>query len=166
MDNGWITLIAAFGGVITALGGWEFVKWFLNKKSNQRIAEATADDAETNAEANDWALLEKRETFMQGQLVLKEERIADLTERLRTEREKYIELMASNAKADIAHQKEITGLRISHQKEIAKTRAEYEQSITTMRIAHKEEMAKLTLEYALKRCDRKKCGERIPPNEY
>lgn len=133
MIGGWTTLLASFGGVITALGGWECVRWFLARSSNERMAEATADNAETAAEQNEWALLERREQFMQSQLVLKEERIADLTERLREEREKVLSLKDQLADAEIAHQKEV---------------------------------AELKLELAVKRCDRKRCKQRIPPNGY
>ena len=128
-----IELISIFATIVTALGGIELIKWWYNRKSNKRLAVATADAAETTAEQNEWALLERREQFMQSQLVLKEERVADLTEQLRLERASRIELMDKLAEAEIAHQKEV---------------------------------AELKLELAVKRCDRKRCGKRIPPNGY
>lgn len=128
-----IELISIFATIVTALGGCELIKWWYNRKSNKRLAVATADTAETTAEQNEWALLERREQFMQSQLVLKEERVADLTEQLRLERAARIELMDKLAEAKIAHQKEV---------------------------------AELKLELAVKRCDRKRCKLRIPPNGY
>lgn len=125
--------VGTLTAILTTLGGWELIKWLLTRRSNQRIAEASADTAETSAEQEEWALLERREQFMQTQLVLKEERVADLTDRLRIEREKVIELMDKLAEAEIAHQKEV---------------------------------AELKLELAVKRCDRKRCTKRIPPNGY
>lgn len=128
-----IELISIFATIVTALGGIELIKWWYTRKSNKRLAIATADTAETTAEQSEWALLERREQFMQSQLVLKEERVADLTEQLRLERAARIELMDKLAEAEIAHQKEV---------------------------------AELKLELAVKRCDRKRCGKRIPPNGY
>lgn len=128
-----IELIGIFATIVTALGGIELIKWWYTRKSNKRLAVATADTAETTAEQSEWALLERREQFMQSQLVLKEERVADLTEQLRLERASRIELMDKLAEAEIAHQKEV---------------------------------AELKLELAVKRCDRKRCGKRIPPNGY
>lgn len=128
-----IELIGLFATIVTALGGIELIKWWYTRKSNKRLAVATADTAETTAEQSEWALLERREQFMQSQLVLKEERVADLTEQLRLERASRIELMDKAAEAEIAHQKEV---------------------------------AELKLELAVKRCDRKRCSKRIPPNGY
>lgn len=128
-----IELISIFATIVTALGGIELIKWWYTRKSNKRLAVATADTAETTAEQNEWALLERREQFMQSQLVLKEERVADLTEQLRLERASRIELMDKLAEAEISHQKEV---------------------------------AELKLELAVKRCDRKRCSKRIPPNGY
>lgn len=128
-----IELISIFATIVTALGGIELIKWWYTRKSNKRLASASADTAETTAEQSEWALLERREQFMQSQLVLKEERVADLTEQLRLERASRIELMDKLAEAEIAHQKEV---------------------------------AELKLELAVKRCDRKRCSKRIPPNGY
>lgn len=128
-----IELISIFATIVTALGGIELIKWWYTRKSNKRLAIASADTAETTAEQNEWALLERREQFMQSQLVLKEERVADLTEQLRLERASRIELMDKLASAEIEHQKEV---------------------------------AELKLELAVKRCDRKRCSKRIPPNGY
>ena len=32
--------------IVTTLGGWEAIKYFINRKSNSRIAEAKADGSE------------------------------------------------------------------------------------------------------------------------
>lgn len=63
--------------LLTALGGWEAVKWFLTRKSNTRLAEAKADDSE-------FAVLAKTNIFLQEQLAKKEERFAEQTELVRT----------------------------------------------------------------------------------
>lgn len=78
-DMDLITLASTFGGVLTALGGWELVKWFLNRKSNSRIAETKADSDEFHLlrerlEVSDKHLLEKEK-----QLYEKEQRFHEQT---------------------------------------------------------------------------------------
>ena len=68
----WESLIAVFG----ALGGVETIKYFLNRKTNSRIAIAEAESAEFHT-------LEETVQFLQTQLQEKEERFANQTERLR-----------------------------------------------------------------------------------
>ena len=73
------TLIASFGGTLTTLGGWELVKYFLNRKSNSRIAETKADSDEFHLlrerlEVSDRHLLEKEK-----QLYEKEQRFHEQT---------------------------------------------------------------------------------------
>ena len=41
-------IIGTLVTVLSAMGGWEAVKWFLNRKSNSRVAEAEAE-TESNA---------------------------------------------------------------------------------------------------------------------
>lgn len=48
------TYMAAAGGLVTALGGWEFVKYLLNRKSNNRVAEANAFKIEREAIIEDY----------------------------------------------------------------------------------------------------------------
>lgn len=69
----WQIIIAVFG----ALGGFEFVKWLFNRKTNSRIAIAEAESAEFHT-------LQETNEFLQKQLQLKEERFVEQTNRLRT----------------------------------------------------------------------------------
>lgn len=48
------TFISAAIGLLTALGGWEFIKYMLNRKSNSRLAEANAFDVERKALIEDY----------------------------------------------------------------------------------------------------------------
>ena len=52
------TVIAS---VLTAFGGWEAIKYYINKDTNKRIAEAEADSVE-------FTLLRDTNTFLQEQL--------------------------------------------------------------------------------------------------
>lgn len=69
----WESIIA----IITALGGIETVKFFLNRKTNSRIALAEAQAAEFHT-------LQETVVFLQHQLQEKEERFANQTDRLRS----------------------------------------------------------------------------------
>lgn len=42
----WTAVITTMGGVVGAIGGLEFFKWWRNRKKNDRIAEAEADGSE------------------------------------------------------------------------------------------------------------------------
>ena len=67
------TVIAS---VLTACGGWEAIKYLLNKETNKRIAEAEADSVE-------FTLLRDTNNFLQEQLQNKEHRFAEQTELVR-----------------------------------------------------------------------------------
>ena len=81
----WTAFITAIGGVIVALGGFESVKWLLNRKNNKRESEASADDSE-------FSVLRKQIEFLQEQLLKKEERFAEQTTLVRTLTAENLEL--------------------------------------------------------------------------
>lgn len=58
--------------IIGALGGWEAIKYLLNRKSNQRTAMAEADLSQFHT-------LQETIQFLQSQLKEKEERFAEQT---------------------------------------------------------------------------------------
>ena len=90
----YITIIAtAFGTGIGSIGGWELVKWFLNRKSNKRMAEAKADDSE-------FSVLSKTNTFLQEQLAKKEERFVEQTDRIRALTSENIQLTGRVARLE------------------------------------------------------------------
>lgn len=72
-----ITMLQVFGSVLGALGGFEFIRWFCNRKTNSRIAIAEAESAE-------FKTLQETNEFLQKQLHLKEERFVEQTNRLRS----------------------------------------------------------------------------------
>lgn len=114
----WIT----FGGIVGTLGGWEAIKYLMNRKTNGRIAEATADAAEATAGAEEFKALREYNDFLQKQLQSKEERFIEAEARNRKLLDENLLLIKANAK--------------------------------------------LELEIALKRCEKKKCGDREPQNGY
>lgn len=70
-------------GVLTALGGFELIKWLVFRKSNARVALAEAERAETKAEVDEFQLLRDMNEFLQEQLIEKEKRFAEQTDLVR-----------------------------------------------------------------------------------
>ena len=85
------TVIAS---VLTAFGGWEAIKYFLNKDTNKRIAEAEADSVE-------FTLLRQTVEFLQTQLREKEERFAQQTELVRKLNAEVLELTKEKGKVEL-----------------------------------------------------------------
>lgn len=81
----WTTLLTAVGGMLTTLGGFEFVKWVAARKSHKRVTEAAADSSE-------FGVLSQVNTFLQEQLLRKEERFAEQTSLVRTLTTENLEL--------------------------------------------------------------------------
>lgn len=77
--------------VVTALGGFEGVKWLINRKSNTRVAKANADSVEIKADTDEFRYLRERTEFAEQQLVQKEQRFAEQTSVLRDTQRQLIE---------------------------------------------------------------------------
>lgn len=71
-------IVMILTGCLTAFGGWELVRYLLNRKSNVRKADAEAEVAEATAERMKLENFLKAFEFSQEQLHLKEERFAEL----------------------------------------------------------------------------------------
>ena len=78
--------------IIGSLGGFELVKWLINRKNNVRISEAEADMSEFHT-------LQEMIQFLQTELKEKEERFAEQTTLVRKLNAEVIEL--TNEKASI-----------------------------------------------------------------
>lgn len=89
---------ALFVALITALGGWEGVKYLINRKNNKRITEAEADSSEFD-------VLAKTNAFLQDQLLAKEQRFAEQTDRLRKLQDEHFKLMKEKAQTELDLQK-------------------------------------------------------------
>ena len=95
-----------------AIGGWEFIKYMLNIRTNKRKerseadkAKAEADKAEAEANSADFSVLRETVEFLQQQLKEKEERFASQTDRLRKVQDDYFTLLQEKAKADLELQR-------------------------------------------------------------
>ena len=87
-------IAASFAAVLTALGGWEAIKYLINRKSNSRKAEAEADSVEFN-------VLRQTVEFLQTQLQEKEERFAQQTELVRKLNAEVLELTKEKGKVEL-----------------------------------------------------------------
>lgn len=89
------TVIAS---VLTACGGWEAIKYFMNKDTNKRIAETEADSVE-------FTLLRDTNNFLQEQLQSKEHRFAEQTDLVRQLNTEKFELLQENAQLKLELQR-------------------------------------------------------------
>lgn len=87
-------LAATFASALTALGGWETIKYFINHKTNKRKAEAEADSVE-------FTVLKTAVEFLQTQLQEKEERFAQQTELVRKLNAEVLELIKEKGKVEL-----------------------------------------------------------------
>ncbi len=97
-----IEITASMGA---AIGGWEFVKYMLNIRTNKRKEKYEADKAKAEAESVDFSVLKETVEFLQIQLKEKEERFVDQTDRLRKVQDDYFSLLQEKAKADLELQR-------------------------------------------------------------
>lgn len=91
--------------ILGALGGWEAIKYFINRKTNKRVAESEADSVEFN-------VLKETVIFLQEQMhamVLddadKEKRFVEQTTRLRKVQDENAELQRKNSSLELELQR-------------------------------------------------------------
>lgn len=80
--------------VITALGGWEMIKYVMNRKTNHRKEEAEADNVEFN-------VLREAMDFLQTQLKEKEQRFAEQTDIVRKQNLEILEITKQKAQLEL-----------------------------------------------------------------
>lgn len=83
-------ILLTVASILTALGGWEMVKYLINRKTNGRVAEAQADSSE-------FTVLRDTVVFLQEQLQKKEERFAEQTDLVRRLTSENLELTRENS---------------------------------------------------------------------
>lgn len=91
-------MIEIIASMITALGGWEALRYLLNRKTNHRKEEAEADNVEFN-------VLRETTDFLQSQLKTKEERFAEQTDLVRKQNLEILDLTKEKAKLEMDLQK-------------------------------------------------------------
>ena len=95
------TLLTSIAGMITALGGFELVKWLINRRSNKRLAAAHADTEEVKADSAEFTLLKQQVEFLQSQVLDKEKRFAEQTNVVRKLTTEVLELSKKNGQLGI-----------------------------------------------------------------
>lgn len=88
-----------FSTIIGAVGGWEAVKYMINRRPNSRKAEAEADSVE-------FTVLRQTVEFLQQQLQDKEERFAKQTEQLRALNTDVLNLTKEKSKLELTLQQQ------------------------------------------------------------
>lgn len=84
--------------IIGTLGGFELIKYFLNRKSNSRMAAADADSAELKNDVDEFHFLRERIEFKDKQLLEKEERFVKQTEHIMQLNRQLLEQTIENGK--------------------------------------------------------------------
>lgn len=75
----WTELITTMGGFVGVMGGFEAVKYFVNRKQNKRIAQAKADQEEAKANIDEFHYLKERIEVAEAHNKQKEERFHEQT---------------------------------------------------------------------------------------
>lgn len=83
-------------GVVTALGGFEFIKWFFNRKSNTRIAAAQAFELEYKSIMNDYKRLQDEIDQNKKQIVDLNNKIDELYNKVHKLEEDKLGLLQEN----------------------------------------------------------------------
>ena len=96
-----VVVLEVAASVIAALGGWEAVKYLINRKTNKRKEEAEADSVE-------FGVLKETITFLQEQLneqvrldAEKEKRFVEQTKRLRKVQDDNYSLLKAKSKLEL-----------------------------------------------------------------
>lgn len=112
-------IIITAGSVITSLGGFELVKWIVNRKSNERVAEANADSVELKNDIDEFHFLKERIEFKDKQLIEKEERFMKQTEHVMSLNKQLLEQTIENGKL----QAEVSALRAERKMKLCEVRS-------------------------------------------
>ena len=107
-----LSILSTVTTLLVTLGGWEAVKYFINRKPNARIKEAEADIKETEADSAEFGLLKETIEFLQEQVkqyvqmdAEKERRFTEQTQRLRETQDREYKLMQEKAALELEVQK-------------------------------------------------------------
>lgn len=129
-------IITTVVSVLGTMGGIETIKWFLNRKNNERMSESEADLAEVKSKVEEFHMWEERCSVAENHNM-------QLSERMHKEMERYHEQT----------------LLVREQNKQLLERADIIADL-------KEEISALKAERAMKLCERKGCNQRIPQSGY
>lgn len=112
-------ILITAGSVIGSLGGFELIRWLLNRKSNSRVAEANADSVELKNDIDEFHFLKERIEFKDKQLIEKEERFMKQTEHVMSLNKQLLEQTIENGKL----QAEVSALRAERKMKLCEVRS-------------------------------------------
>lgn len=78
-----MTTIETIITILSALGGFELIKWFYTRKSKKKVEEAEAEIARIKADADEYHLLRERIQFLNQDILDKEVRFVEQTKHVR-----------------------------------------------------------------------------------
>lgn len=146
----WETIVTTIGSFLAVLGGWEGIKYLLNRRANSRHAEAQADEAEAHAdevevkvEHDRWKLFDDMIKTLQEGLITKDKAIVE-KDRIIADKDRII------AEKDAQYLEQTQRLRTTQDnfnttlKELVEVKAKYIYADTW-------------------RCEEGKCRKRKPP---
>ncbi len=147
MEN---TIIASIVSVVTVLGGWEGIKYLLNRNANKRIEAAHADVEEVKADKEQFEFLTIQIEYLQKQLTKKDEQLEKKDEQIAKKDEQIAKL------GD-----QIDGMNKRFEEQTLLVRSQNTQILTLT-----QEKAGLLAERSLKLCEVKKCKDRQPQSNW
>lgn len=100
--NGVEIFLTAGGGLIAALGGFEFVKYILNKGSNDRIMAAHAFQEERKAIIEDYNRVQREVDAAKEEIRKQGEKIDELYKRVRSLEHERLNLIKENNELKLA----------------------------------------------------------------
>lgn len=93
-----VSVIEIVATIIGTMGGWEAIKYLLNRKTNKRKEEAEADSVE-------FGVLRDSMEFLQNQLKEKEQRFAEQTDLVRKQNLDILQLNKDKAQLELELQR-------------------------------------------------------------
>lgn len=145
------TIIEVFIGLLSALGSWEFVKYFLNRKSEKRKASAEASIVEREA---DKASVELTDSKYQSLLNEYQEEIVNLRQQL----DFAVQHQKTRSEMIEELQQKMTDLVSVHQQQLVEKQSKIEELMATINTL----TSKVTA-LTLLRCKDLTCAHRRPP---
>lgn len=93
-----ILIMEDFVKLIIALGGFEFIKWIITRRSNVRIAKANAENVELKNDVDEFHFLRERLEYKDEELMKKEQRFVEQTELVRSLNKQLLDQTIENGK--------------------------------------------------------------------
>jgi GTP1/Obg family GTP-binding protein len=99
-----MTTIETIVTIVSALGGFELIKWFYTRKSKAKVEEAEAEVARIKADADEYHLIRERLDLLNKDMIEKEKRFMEQTNHVRELNRQLIdkEVEIGNYKAEIS----------------------------------------------------------------